>query len=82
MESTARTPFSGSSDLDTYAASVVTALTNKPRSTFGLARELNRLSHAYDRNVLQEEHPAPPVSSADLVLAIIVVVPEPSWFYC
>ena len=42
----------------------------------GLDRALDRFSHAYDRRVFQAEHPAPPVSSADLVLAIIVVVPE------
>jgi len=41
-----------------------------------LTRELNRLSHVYDRRVFQEEHPAPPVSTADMVLAIVVVVPE------
>jgi len=38
--------------------------------------ELDRLSHAYDRRVFQKEHPAPPVSAADLVMAIAVVVPE------
>jgi len=38
--------------------------------------EIDRLAHAYDRRVFQEEHPAPPVSPADMVLAIIVVVPE------
>jgi len=41
-----------------------------------LTRELTRLSHVYDRRVFQEEHPAPPVSTADMVLAIVVVVPE------
>jgi len=41
-----------------------------------LALELDRLAHGYDRRVFQEEHPAPPVSPADMILAIIVVVPE------
>jgi len=76
IAASSRTPFSGSSDLNLDAASVVTDLTSKPGATFEIARELKRLSHAYDRSVFQEEHPAPPVSSADLVLAIIVVVPE------
>jgi len=72
----ARARSSGSSDLDMDAASVVTDFTNNQGTTIQFTRELNRLSHAYDRSVFQEEHPAPPVSSADLVLAIIVVVPE------
>jgi len=42
----------------------------------GLDRALDRFSHAYDRRVFQAEHPVPPVSLADLVLAIIVVVAE------
>jgi len=41
-----------------------------------LSLELDRLAHAYDRRVFQAEHPAPPVSPADMVLTIIVVVPE------
>jgi len=44
--------------------------------TPGLDSALDGLSHAYDRRVFQAEHPAQPVSSADLVLASIVVVPE------
>jgi len=72
----AQTHSSGSSDVDMDAASTVTDLTYNPGATIELTREPNRLSHAYDRSVFQEEHPAPPVSSADLVLAIIVVVPE------
>jgi len=71
-----RTRSSGSFDLDMDAASTVSDLTSKKSATIEFARELDRLSHAYDRRVFQEEHPAPPVSSADLVLAIIVVVPE------
>ena len=62
---------STSSDLD--AAAAVSDLSG---ANTELTRELNRLSHAYDRRVFREEHPAPPVSSADIVLAIIVVVPE------
>jgi len=62
---------STSSDLD--AAAAVSHLSG---ASVELAREVDRLSHAYDRRVFQEEHPAPPVSSADLVMAVIVVVPE------
>jgi len=62
---------STSSNLD--AAAAVSALSG---ANIELTRELNRLSHAYDRRVFREEHPGPPVSSADIVLAIIVVVPE------
>jgi len=60
-----------SSDLD--AAAAVSGLSG---ANFEITRELNRLSHVYDRRVFQEDHPAPPVSTADMVLAIIVVVPE------
>jgi len=38
--------------------------------------ELDRLSRTYDRRVFQKEHPTPPVTTADLVMAIAVVVPE------
>jgi len=62
---------STSSDLDATAA--VSYLSG---SSIELERELDRLSHAYDRRVFQDEHPASPVSSADIVMAIIVVVPE------
>jgi len=48
----------------------------------GLDRALDRFSHAYDRRVFQAEHPAPPVSLADLVLAIIVVVTELGALLC
>ena len=51
-------------------------------ATPGLDRALDRFSHAYDRRVFQAEHPAPPVSSADLVLSIIVVVPELGALLC
>jgi len=60
-----------SSDLD--AAAAVSDLSG---ANIELSRELNRLSHVYDRRVFREEHPPPPVSTADMVLAIIVVVPE------
>jgi len=72
----ARSSSSVSTDLDMDAASTVNNLVRTPGATIELTRELDRLSHAYDRRVFQEEHPAPPVSTADLVLAIIVVVPE------
>jgi len=62
---------STSSDLD--AAAAVSDLSG---ASIELTRELTRLSHMYDRRVFQEEHPAPPVSTADMVLAIVVVVPE------
>jgi len=62
---------STSSDLD--AAGAVSDLSG---ANIELTRELNRLSHVYDRRVFQEEHPAPPVSTADMVLAIVVVIPE------
>jgi len=62
---------STSSDLD--AAAAVSDLSG---ANIELTRELNRLSHMYDRRVFQKEHPAPPVSTADMVLAIVVVVPE------
>jgi len=62
---------STSSELDAAAAvSYLSGANNE------LARELDRLSHAYDRRVFQEEHPPPPVSLADIVMAIILVVPE------
>jgi len=62
---------SASSDMD--AAAAVSDLSG---ANIQLTRELDRLSHAYDRRVFEEEHPAPPVSPADLVMAIIVVIPE------
>jgi len=62
---------SASSDLD--AAAAVSDLSG---TNIELTREINRLSHVYDRRVFKEEHPAPPVSTADMVLAIVVMVPE------
>jgi len=60
-----------SSDFD--AAAAVSDLSG---ATTKFDRQLRRLSHAYDRRVFQEVHPAPPVVWADIVMAIIVVVPE------
>jgi len=65
-----------SSDLDLDAAAAASDILDLSGTSAELTRDLNRLSHAYDRRVFHEEHPAPPVSSADLVLAVIVVVPE------
>jgi len=64
------------SKLDMDAAEAVSDLEDPSDAGIELSRELNRISHAYDRRVFQEEHPAAPVSSADLVLAIIMVIPE------
>jgi len=61
----------GEFDFDAAAIAASTAAIGRER-----AREFNRLSHAYDRQVFQEEHPAPPVSAADMTLATIVIVPE------
>jgi len=64
------------SDLNMDAAATVADLVGRSGATTALARELDRFSHAYDRRVFQEEHPAPPVSLADIIMAIVVVVPE------
>jgi len=61
----------GELDFDAAVIAASTAAIGRER-----AREFDRLSHAYDRRVFQEEHPASPVSAADLILATIVVVPE------
>jgi len=61
----------GELDFDAAVIAASTAAIGRER-----AREFDRLSHAYDRRVFQEEHPAPPVSVVDLILATIVVVPE------
>jgi len=67
---------SASSHLDLDATATVSELLDTSDTSVELASELNRLSQAYDRRVFHKEHPAPPVSSADLVLAVIVMVPE------
>jgi len=62
--------------LDMDAAQAVSGLVDRSSMSVELAQELDRISHVYDRRVFQEEHPAPPVSTADLMLAILMVVPE------
>jgi len=67
----ARYTSSGTSNFD-----VAVVASTLPVASAEIAHELDHLSHAYDRRVFQKEHPSPPVSAADLVMAIIVVIPE------
>ena len=64
------------SELDMDVTEALSHLADRSGASNELVHELDRIAHAYDRRVFLEEHPAPPVSLADLVLAIIVVVPE------